>query len=122
MTGRRAAERCEEAHVHRPTPADPARIRPRKVPIGMAQTSTVLHSGGCLDVLDVRCGCASGHRDVEETAGFELVVPLAGAFVRRSAHSEALVDSGFAGEVLGLAPSELRAGRARPAGWAGLAG
>jgi AraC-like DNA-binding protein len=61
----------------------------------MTQTSTVLHSGGCLDVLDVRCGCASGHRDEEETAGFELVVPLAGAFVRRSAQGEALVDSSF---------------------------
>lgn len=46
-------------------------------------------------MFDVRCGCAAGHRDEEETADDELVVPLAGAFARRSAQGEALVDSGF---------------------------
>lgn len=57
-------------------------------------TDTVVHRDDSLVTLDVRCTYAAGEQDEEETpAGFEVVVPLAGALVRRAGGVTSLVDA-----------------------------
>jgi AraC-like DNA-binding protein len=57
-------------------------------------TDTVLHRDDSLVTLDIRCTSAAGDHDEEETPpGFEVVIPLAGALVRRAGAVTSLVDA-----------------------------
>jgi AraC-like DNA-binding protein len=59
-------------------------------------TDTVVHRDDSLVTLDVRCTCAAGEHDEEETPpGFEVVLPLAGALVRRAGAMTSLVDAAW---------------------------
>jgi AraC-like DNA-binding protein len=59
-------------------------------------TDTVVYRDDSLVTLDVRCTCAAGENDEEETpAGFEVVIPLAGALVRRAGAVTSPVDAAW---------------------------
>jgi hypothetical protein len=63
----------------------------------MSLTETVVHRDDSLVALDVRCTCAAGEHDEEETPpGLEVVLPLAGALVRRAGAMTSLVDAAWA--------------------------
>lgn len=62
----------------------------------MTMTETVLYRDDLLVALDVRCRCHVGcHDEEEETDAFEVVLPLAGAFVRRTDRASTTVDAAF---------------------------
>lgn len=59
-------------------------------------TDTVVHGDDSLVALDVRCTCGAGGHDEEETPPwFEVVLPLAGALVRRAGAVTSPVDAAW---------------------------
>jgi AraC-like DNA-binding protein len=56
-------------------------------------TTTPLHQDDSLRVFDVRCSCSAGEHDEEMTVGVEVVLPVAGAFIRRASGGTSFVDA-----------------------------